>query len=140
MPGTRACPGFDPGPGMTSRRPRLLVSNRLGHHRDGAARAFLGANPAPFAEIVVELESVARPELDHRVVRTHAVTVVAFETVAARKATPRLVQRVGFVEPFRHFLESRAAPRHLQRRPYGFRRVRVVPGVELVEGRDLVPG
>src|SRR6516164_6086124 len=61
-------------------------SDCLRHHHDRAARALLGAEPASLAEIVVELESVAGPELDHGIVGTNAVAVVALEAVAAGEA------------------------------------------------------
>jgi hypothetical protein len=44
-------------------------------------------NPQPFAEIIVELEPVTGPELDHGVVGADAVTVVALEAISAREAT-----------------------------------------------------
>src|SRR4029450_3020004 len=80
----------------------------------------------------------AGPELDHGIVGTNAVAVVALEAVAAREAPARLIERVGFIESLRDFLEGRAPPRHFEHRPHRFRRVGVVPGVELLEGGDLV--
>src|SRR4051794_961169 len=115
-----------------------LTLNRLRLHHDGAARAFLGAHAAALAVIVVELEAVALAELDHRVVRAHAVAVVALEAVAAGEAAARLVKGGGLLKTLHHFLEGRLAAHNLERRPHGFRRVRVVPLVELVEGGNLV--
>ena len=63
-------------------RPRR-GSDCLRHHHDRAAGAFLSAQRATLAEIVVELESVAGPKLDHGIVGTYAVAVVALEAVAA---------------------------------------------------------
>jgi hypothetical protein len=109
-----------------------MRSDCLLHHHDRAARALLGAEPATLAEIVVELESVAGPELDHGIVGTNAVAVVALEAVAAREAPARLIERIGFVESLRDFLEGRAPPHHFEHRPHRFRRVGIVPGVEQV--------
>ena len=111
-------------------------SDRLRHHLDRAARTLGHADAAALAVVEVELEALARAQLDHRVVGTHAVAVVALEAVAARQAAPRLEQRVGLVEA------ADAPPRRSTcggRCPASgrtvLRRVGVVPGVELVEGR-----
>src|SRR5262249_37385522 len=69
------------------------------HHHDRAARALLGAEPTTLAEIIVELESVARPELDHGIIGTNAVTVVAREAVAARETPPGLTERLVSSSP-----------------------------------------
>ena len=58
-------------------------SNILCHHLDGAAGAFGGAHTAALAVVIIETEAVARAELDDRIVGANAVTVVAFEAVAA---------------------------------------------------------
>jgi hypothetical protein len=79
------------------------------HHFDGAARALGRADAAAFAVVEVELEALARPELDHGVVRTDAVAVVALEAVAAREAAARLEQRVALSETALHFVFSSAA-------------------------------
>ena len=63
---------------------RPARSDCLRHHHDGSARALLGADSAALAEIVIELESIAGSKLDHGIVGTDAVAVVAFEAVAAR--------------------------------------------------------
>ena len=84
---------MDLGPPTTARG-----SNRLGDRLDRAARAFLGADAAALAIIEVELETHARPELDHGIVGTDAVAIVALEAVAAGQAPPRLEQRVGLIE------------------------------------------
>src|SRR5664279_3434461 len=81
------------------------ASNGFWNHTDGAAGAFGGAERAALAVIVIEPEAIAGTELDHRIVRADAVTVIALEAIAARKATPRLVERIGLVEPPLHFLE-----------------------------------
>ena len=83
------------------------MSGRLRHHGDGAARAFLRAHSAALAIIVIELEPPAGAELDHRVVGTDAVAIVAFEAIAARQTAPGLVKRIGLVEPVLHLLERR---------------------------------
>src|SRR5215813_10976064 len=114
--------------------------DRLGYHGDGAARALGGAHAAALAEVVVELEAVARPELDHRVVGAHAVAIVAFEAVAAGETAARLVERVGLVERLDHLLEGRAAAREIESRPHRLGSIRIVPVVELVEARELVLG
>ncbi len=65
--------------------------NRLRYHVDRPARAFRGAQTAALAIVVVELEPLAGAELDHRVVRTHAVAIVALEAIAAGQAATRLI-------------------------------------------------
>src|SRR6516164_10767694 len=118
-------------------RPRR-GSDCLRRHHDRAAGTFLSAESTTLAEIVVKLESVAGPELDHGIVGTNAVAVVALEAVATGEAPSRLIERVGFIESLRDFLEGRPPPHHFEHRAYRFRRIRIVPGVELVEGGDLV--
>ena len=81
---------------------------------------------------------IARPELDHGVVGTDAVAIVALEAVAAGQAAPRLVERIALVEALDHLLEGRGAARHFQHRPQRLGRFAVIPGVELVGGGDLV--
>src|SRR5262245_54883479 len=115
-----------------------MRSDCLRHHHDRTARALLGAEPATPAEIVVELESVARSELDHGIVGTNPVAVVAFEAIAAREAPARLIERVRFIESLRDFLEGRAPPRHFEHRPHRLRRVGIIPGVEVLEAGDLM--
>src|SRR5947209_4395922 len=110
----------------------------LRHHGDGAARAFGDAHAAALAVVVVEFVARARPELDHRVVRTHAVTVVAFEAVAAGQASARLEQRVGLVQAAHHFLERRLTAHDIEHRTHGLWRVRVIPGIELARRGGLV--
>ena len=83
------------------RSPPVSRSDCLGHHLDRAARALGHADAAALAVVVVELEALARPELDHRVVGADAVAVVALEAVAAGQAAARLEQRVGLVEAAR---------------------------------------
>src|SRR5271165_3764750 len=78
--------------------PDRELSNRLRHHLDRAARAFGGAEAAALAIVVVELEPFAGAELDHGVVGADAVAIVAFEAIAARETTARLIERVGLVE------------------------------------------
>ena len=79
----------------------------LRHHVDRAARTLGHAQATALAVVVVELEALARPELDHRVVRTDAVAVVALEAVAAGQAAARFVQRIAFVQAALNFLEGR---------------------------------
>ncbi len=88
--------------------------NRLRHHVDRPARTFRRAQPAALAIIEVELEALARPELDHRVVGADAVAIVAFEAIAAGEAAARFVERVGLVEAALDLVEILDAPR---RRP-----------------------
>src|SRR4029079_9960972 len=120
------------------------ASDHLGHHLDRAARALLGADPAPLAEGVVERGAapgrlaIPRLQLADRVVRADAEAVVAVEAVAAGKATARLVERGRLVEPLDDLLERRAPPRQLERLLHRARRVRVVPRVELAEPRKTV--
>src|SRR5271165_4360065 len=113
-------------------------SNRLGHHLDRPARAFGGAEAAAFAIVVVELESLAGPELDDRVVGADAVAIVAFEAVAAAQTPARLVERVGLVKPAHDLLEILNPAHRLEHGPDGRRRVLVIPGVEPVEARERV--
>ncbi len=117
------------------RKPAGLPSDRLRHHLDRAARAFRHADAAALAVVVVELEALARPELDHRVVRADAVAVVALEAVAAGQAAARLEQRVGLVEALDDLVERRRAADDVEQRAHGLRRVAVIPGIELLEGR-----
>src|SRR6186713_31925 len=51
----------------------VIVSTLLGNHLDRAAGALGHADAAALAVVVVELEPLAGPELDHCVVGTHAV-------------------------------------------------------------------
>src|SRR5450756_1452400 len=119
-------------------RPSDVVSHRFRNHLDGAAGAFLGADAAALAIVQVELETHARPELDHGIVGTYAVAVVALEAVAAGQATPRLKERIALVEALHHLLEGRGAAGQFQYRSQGLGRFAVIPGVELVGGGDLV--
>src|ERR1700690_2706271 len=89
---------------------------RFRGHLDGTARAFLGADTAALAVIEVELETHAGPELDHGIVGTDAVAIVAFEAVAAGQAPPRLIERIALVETLDHLLEGRGAARQFQQR------------------------
>src|SRR6266480_354806 len=74
-------------------------SDCLGYHLDRSAWAFRHADAAALAVVVIELEAAAGPELDHGVIGTNAVAVVAFEAIAAGKAATCLEERVGLVEP-----------------------------------------
>src|SRR5437867_1217782 len=103
-------------------------SDCLGYHFDRSARAFRYANAAALAVIVIELEALAGPELDHGVIGADAVAVVAFEAIAAGKAATRLEERIGLVEPVDDLVEGRGAPGEVEHRPHRFRRVGVVPG------------
>jgi hypothetical protein len=92
-------------------------SNRFGNHFDRTARTFFSAEFATLAIVVVEYEPFAWPELDDRVVGTDAVAVVAFEAIATRKASARLVERVRFIEPTDHLLKVFRRRRTLGPRP-----------------------
>src|SRR6266498_1457519 len=129
-------------PSPTSASTPTVISDLLGLHRDRAGGAFLHADAAALAEVQIDLVLVgaARFELDHRVVGADAVAVVAREAVAARHAASCLEQRVGLVEAADDLLERGAPARDVQPRAHGLRRVAVVPGVELVERRELVLG
>src|SRR5690349_8635547 len=116
--------------------PRRL--DLLRHHLDGAAWAFLSAHAAALAIIVIELEALAGSELDHGIVRAHAVAIVALEAVAAGQAAARLVERIGLVEPALHLLEGALPAGDFEQRPHRLRRVGVVPGIELVDAREFV--
>src|SRR4051812_19876493 len=102
-------------------------------HLDRAAGAFGNADAAALAVVVIEFESLARTELDHRIVGTDAVAVVAFEAVAAREAAARLEKRIAFVQAALDLVERRLAAQQVEHRAHGLRRVAVIPGVELVE-------
>src|SRR4051794_785776 len=111
------------------------ISDRLRLHLDRPARALLHAQRAALA--VVEIEGVgvraARLELDHGIVGTDAVAVVAGEAAPARQAAPRLEQRGGGVEAAGDLVEGRLAAGGLDDRADRPRRVVVVPGVQRVE-------
>src|SRR5579863_9004332 len=112
--------------------------NRLRHHVDRAAWALGGAQAAAFAIVVIELEALARTELDDGVVGADAVAIVAFEAIAATQAAARFVERVGGVEAAHDLLEILDTARGLDQRANGRRRVLVIPGVEAVETRGSV--
>jgi hypothetical protein len=65
-------------------------------------------------------------ELDHRVVGTDPVAVVARGAVAAREAAACLVERGGLVQAAHDLVEGRLPARELELRLDGARRVRVV--------------
>src|SRR3974390_3856453 len=115
-------------------------SHLFRHHRDRATGALRRADTTAFAVIVIEFEPVARPELDHSVVRADAVAIVTLEAIAAGEASPRFIERVGLVESALHLLEGALPPRGFQRRPHRLRRVGVVPSIELVVARDFRAG
>ena len=117
---------------------RNVRSDRFRDHFDGAAGAFSGAKTAALAIVVVEFETVAGTELDHRIVRADAVAVVALEAIAARQAAPRFIERVGLVEPALHLLERALPAGAFDHRPHRLRRIGVIPGIELVEARQFV--
>ena len=75
-------------------------------HLDGSTGTFGHAHPATLAIVVIELEALAGPEFDHRVVRTDNIAVVAFETVAAGKAAAGFKQGIGLVESALDFIEG----------------------------------
>src|SRR6266545_5037178 len=107
---------------------RLLSSDLLGDHLDRSARAFLDAESAALAEVEIDLVELAGlAELDHGVVGTDAVAVVAAEAVAAGHAAACLVERVGVVEPADDLIEGRAPARRLELGLDGHRGVGVVP-------------
>src|SRR5512143_1102010 len=114
------------------------ASDRLRRHRDRAAGALGHADAAALAVVVVELEALARSELDHGVVRADAVAVVALEAVAAGKAAAGFEQRVRLVQAANDLVEGRRAAREVEPRPDHVRRVAVIPRVERVEPGDLV--
>ena len=93
-----ACRSLHATPCVLSCPHAFARSGRLRNHLDRAARALGHADAAALAVVEIELEPLARPQLDHRVVGAHAVAVVALEAVAARQAAARLEQRVGLVE------------------------------------------
>ena len=93
-----------------------LISNCFRDHLDGAAGAFLSADAATLAIIQVELETHAGPELDHGIVGTDAVAIIALETVSAGQAAARLIERIALVEALDHFLEGRGTARQFQQR------------------------
>src|ERR1035437_1838211 len=70
--------------------------NIFRYHLDGTAWALGGADAATLAVVVVELEAPAGAELDHGIVRTDAIAVVALEAVAAAHAATRL-EHCGFL-------------------------------------------
>ncbi len=54
------------------------------------------------------------------------------------KAAARLEQRVVLVEALHDFVEGRLSPQNVEQRLHGFRRIGVVPGIELVETREFM--
>src|ERR1700693_4702559 len=104
----------------------------------GAPGAFGGAKPAALAIIVIEAEAVAGTQFDHRIVRADAVAVVALEAIATGKTPARLVKRVGLVEPALHLLERALSASNFEHRPHRLRCIGVVPGIEFVEGGELM--
>ena len=94
-----------------SRLRRSLLISALGPSRSRR----LGtpdADPAALAVVEVDRVQLARlAQLQHRVVRTHPVAVVAGETGAARHAAARLEQRIGLVQATDDLLEGRAPAR-----------------------------
>src|SRR5213596_388152 len=93
-------------------------SNRLRHHLDRAAGTLGHADTAAFAVVEVELEPLPRSELDHGVIRTHTVTVVALEAIAARQAAARLEQCIGLVQTVHNLVERGSAPREIEHRSH----------------------
>src|SRR6478752_3699275 len=81
-------------------------SCRLRKHLDGVYRALIEALGAAGAFVVVELVSVPDPEFDHRVLGARAEATVAFEAVAAGKATAGLVGRLLVGQAADHLLET----------------------------------
>src|SRR5690606_3816413 len=83
--------------------------------------------------------------LDDRVVRAHAVAVVALEAVAAGHAAACLRERGPLVQASDDLVERPDAALRVEPAPLRALRLRVVPGVEHVEGgqfgtrRPLVP-
>src|SRR5205814_7815307 len=71
--------GETPLPQLPSATVADVISNGLRLHLDGTARTFRHADAAALAIVVVEFVALVRPQLDHRVVRAHAVAVVALE-------------------------------------------------------------
>src|SRR5450756_3024788 len=91
-----------------------VASDGFGDHFDGATGAFGGAKRAALAIIVIEAETVAGTQFDHRIVRADAVAVVALEAIATGKTPARLVKRVGLVEPTLYLLKSAVSYTHLR--------------------------
>jgi hypothetical protein len=67
--------------------------------------------------VQIDVEALSRPELDDRVVGTHAVAVVAFEAVATGHTAARLEERGLLVESTDHLLEGGHPPDRLQSPP-----------------------
>src|SRR6266566_2115886 len=65
--------------GRRARQLRAGFSVCFGHHLDRATRTFCLADSAALAVVVIELEALAWPQLDHRIVGAHAVAVIALE-------------------------------------------------------------
>src|ERR1035437_7273693 len=105
--------------------------NIFRHHLDGTAGTLGGADAATLAVVVVEREAPARAELDHGIVWTDALAVVALEAVAAAHAAPRLEYRGLLVDVADDFSEARRAANDVEHRADGSRRIRVVAGVHL---------
>src|SRR4029453_17514714 len=117
---------------------RARSSCGLGLHPDGSARALGHTQSAPLAIVVVELETPARAELDHRVVRADAIAVVTFEAVAARQAAASFEERISLVKAADDFVERRLPAHHVEQRLHALRRVAVVPGIQLLKPPGLV--
>src|SRR4051794_6716543 len=116
------------------------MSDPFGFHRDRAAWALRGAQAAALA--VVEVDRVVvgpGTDLDDRVVGADAVAVVAGQAVAAGQTATGLEERRRLVQAADDLLERRLPAGDVERRADRLGRVAVVPGVELVEGRELRP-
>src|SRR5450830_322285 len=103
--------------------------NIFRHHLDGTAGTLGGADAATLAVVVVEREAPAGAELDHGIVRTDAIAVVALEAVTAAHAAARLEHRGLLVEVADDLGEPGHAANNVEYRADGARRIRVVAGV-----------
>ena len=71
-----------------------MSSNIFRLHLDCAAWAFGGANPAPFAVVVLKFKTLTRTQFEYGIVRAYAIAVVAFKAIAATQAAPCFEQGI----------------------------------------------
>ena len=68
---------------LKERRPDPAALDGFWNHGDGATGAFLRADAATLAEVIVELEAITRPQLDHGIIRANAIAIITFKAISA---------------------------------------------------------
>src|SRR5512132_9997 len=111
---------------------------RFRDHADRVARTLLEADRAARAQVVDVLVAFTGPELGDRVLGAGTVAAVALEAVAARQATPRLVDGFLLLQTLHHLLEAGAAALHVGVGLGPLLDAGVVPQVQLVEGGEVL--